>query len=154
MLGFESPIRAGILIAVLIPWIRHTAWPPAGGLGKVGFFVSATVECMLLYMLTLTGSRGPILALLVTYAIEIGLSFRFKEYTKAKQLMLRNAVAVLAIILFSMASGVGKHFAEAAAFADGSVLNRIEILKNSRALLMIDPVNGCGWGWSPHYYSQ
>jgi hypothetical protein len=27
LLGFDSPIEAGILLAVIILWVRFTAWP-------------------------------------------------------------------------------------------------------------------------------
>jgi hypothetical protein len=154
LLGFESPIHAGIFIAILIPWIRFMAWSPKGFSGKLKLMGSLVCEITFLYLLSLTGSRGPILALLVAYAAEVALSFRFKEYSHARLLLVRNVAAVLLLVTFIMATGAGSRFAEAVTLADGSVHNRIEILKNARNLLLIDPLSGCGWGWSGHYCSQ
>jgi len=156
LLGFESPIHAGIFIAVIIAWIRFTAWPANTGnrLGKLFIAASFAVELALLYLLSRTGSRGPMLALLVAYAVEIIFCFRAKDNRLAKILLLRSGMAVAALALFVIFSGFGGRFAEAAAFTDDSIHNRLEILKNARPLLLLNPISGVGWGWSAHHYSQ
>jgi hypothetical protein len=154
LLGFESPIHAGIFIAAIIPWIRWASWPPGNRFGKSCIIASLAVELALLYLLSRTGSRGPMLALLVAYVIEIALYFRAKDYRHAKLLLLRSGIAAAALALFITTSGFGGRFAEAVAFTDGSIQNRLEILKHARPLLLLDPANGVGWGWSGHHYSQ
>ena len=154
LLGFESPIHAGIFIAAIIPWIRYASWSSGNRLDKVRTVVSFAVELALLYLLSRTGSRGPMLALLIAYVVEVALYFRTKDNRHAKFLLLRNGMAVAALALFVTIVGFGGRFAEAAAFTDGSIHNRLEILKHSRSLLLLDPINGVGWGWSGHHYSQ
>lgn len=154
LLGFESPIHAGIFIAVIIPWIRCSRWPLTEGTGKLLAVGSLILEVSLLYLLARTGSRGPMLALLAAYAAETALCFRAKEYRRAKLLLLRSVLAVIALALFVGMSGFGGRFAEAAAFADESIHNRLEILKHARSLLLLDPAGGVDWGWSGHHYSQ
>jgi len=156
LLGFESPIHAGIFIAAIIPWIRFTAWPAntSNRPGKFFIVASCAVELALLYFLSRTGSRGPMLALLVAYAVEIALCFRAKDRGLAKLLLLRSGLAMVALVLFVTLSGFGGRFAEAVTLTDDSIQNRLEILKNARPLLLLNPVSGVGWGWSAHHYSQ
>jgi len=154
LLRFVSPIEAGIFIAAIIPWIRFTPWSASKPLGKFLTITSFAVEVTLLYLLSCTGSRGPMLALMVAYAVEIGLCFRTKDYRHGKILLLRSGMAALALVLFVSLAGFGGRFAEAAAFTDGSIHNRLEILKNAHPLLLLNPVSGVGWGWAGHHYSQ
>ena len=51
LLGFDSPIDAGILLAVIIPWVRFTTWPLSTFLKTGGVIASLVCEVALLYLL-------------------------------------------------------------------------------------------------------
>jgi len=154
LLGFDSPIEAGILLAVIIVWVRFTAWPLSSFLKRGVVIASVVCEIALLYLLSWTGSRGPMIGLGAACFLGAGLCFREKRHALGKLLLLRSLVMMMLLVAFVGMNGFGGRFASAVASTDASVLNRWEIIKNARGLLLLDPVGGCGWGWAGYHYSH
>jgi len=154
LLGFDSPIDAGILLAVIIPWVRFTTWPLSAFLKKSSVIVSIVCEVALLYLLSWTGSRGPMIALVAACFLQAGLCLWEKRSVLGRLLLLRSLIMTLLLVVFVSMNGFGGRFASAVASTDASVLNRLEIIKSARGLLLLDPLRGCGWGWAGYHYSH
>lgn len=137
---------------MLAPWWRVSSWKTQGSRLRALVVGGLVLELGTLYLLSLTGSRGPLLAWL-TAEILLLAAERTVDAPKANRssvpFAMGRVLLVAAFVLFGQ-FGSRYHFSA----GDASISNRWSMLESTGDLLRLQPWTGLGWKAAGRYYSQ
>ncbi len=155
LLGWDSPIPAGLFLAMLLPWtmVAMLAFPERRALRRITYGVSWGISGLLLVLLAMTQSRGPIAAAGFSFAIGWWYAGRLapSQRALARQWFVG---AFIGLVLACSIAGVGTRLRPGTLVDDGSVRNRLAIWRAAPELLFQRPITGLGCGESGYFYSQ
>jgi O-antigen ligase len=155
LLGWDSPIPAGLFLAMLLPWtmVAMLAFPERRALRWIAYGVSWGISGLLLVLLAMAQSRGPIAAAGFSFAIGWWYAGRLapSQRALARQWFVG---AFIGLVLACSIAGVGTRLRPGALVDDGSVRNRLAIWRAAPELLFQRPITGLGSGESGYFYSQ
>jgi hypothetical protein len=149
---WDSPIVAGVMVALILPWLRVIMEPKRGNRrGIILWGALLLAECLGVVILTLTQSRGPIIAAAVGYVVSAIVYFRVRRTTFG---CVRCALLASLLLVLCSQSGVRERLDPRSMREDGSVLNRLEVWKGAVEMLSLSPLTGIGSGESGYIFSQ
>lgn len=155
MLWWDSPIPAGLFLAMLVPWALFLCTLPGKlrALRMLLWAAGGTLTITLIVGLALTQSRGPILATGLSLAIGLWYAQRLPSSIRRRQQLLIGGT-IAALVIASFALGATARLKPGAITHDGSIHNRLAIWHAAPEMLFLRPIEGLGAGESGYIYSQ